>query len=168
MLPGHEAHILYLEFPDDAAELDHSPAPLGGVVGGVREVAREHDEVGLDFQRVDARHRRLQRGVGLRIGGPAIAPIGIGQLHEKEFLVACGAVLRAGACRSMQCGYEYGAAAHGGKPQKASAIDHRASPGNKDAAGPAGASAGLRPVLQECSTGQACAKFRTDEEIIRE
>ena len=56
---------------DDLAELGHALAALARVVGGVRQVAREDDEVGLLRERIDRGDGLGQRALASGFGGPS-------------------------------------------------------------------------------------------------
>ena len=85
-------------------EFRQALAPLDGIVGGVREVAGEHDEVRLSIESVDRGHRFLERCLCVRIGRPFEAPMRIGQLNEVEI------VLPRGERDARQAGREHHAA----------------------------------------------------------
>ena len=86
VLAGHEAHVLHLEFADDVAEFRQALPALLGVVGGVREVAGEHDEVGLLLEAVDGGNGLFERPLGVGVGRSFEAPVRVGQLHEIEIV----------------------------------------------------------------------------------
>src|SRR6266852_1967411 len=67
VLTRHKSQGLDTEPLDDLAELAESLSPLIAIVGGMREVAREHDEVGLPLKRVHQGNGVLSRHVRLRV-----------------------------------------------------------------------------------------------------
>ena len=84
VLARHEAHVLDGERGDDLAEALHALATQLGIVSGVREIAGEDDEVGLARQTVHGRHGLGQRVLGVGVCSTAVAPMGVGELHEVE------------------------------------------------------------------------------------
>ena len=89
VLPGHEAHGLDLELAHDGLEFRHALPALHRVVGGVREIAGEHDEVRLVVEVVHRPHDLLQGALGVRIGRPFEAPMRVRQLQEVELVLVC-------------------------------------------------------------------------------
>ena len=87
VLARHQVYRTRTQRRDDVAYLRHAAAALGRVVGGMRQVAREHDEIGLARQCVDGRHGLGQRAARVRIRRPFEPPVRIGQLHEHKVLV---------------------------------------------------------------------------------
>ena len=88
VLARHEADVLYLEFADDILELGKAlPAHLR-VVGGMSQVAGEHDKVGLLGQAVYGSNGLLQRPLGVGVGRAFEAPVCIRQLNEIEVIVS--------------------------------------------------------------------------------
>src|SRR5919204_4948858 len=83
---GHEANLPGFEAADQLAELRETPAPLVRIVGGVREIAGEDDEVRLWLERVYRGDGLRQRagGVGIRRGHGT--PKGIPTIYEKKNL----------------------------------------------------------------------------------
>ena len=87
VIARHEADILDLERGDHVADLGHAAAALGGIVGRVRHVAGEGDEIRLSRQRVDRADDFLESPGGIRIDLVVLeAPMGVGQLDEEEVL----------------------------------------------------------------------------------
>src|SRR5262249_50230982 len=75
------------ELTDNLLELGHPCAPHFGVVGGVRQVACEDDEVGLLIEAVDRRDGFLQRALRVRVNfRPVKAPMGVRKLDEIKIL----------------------------------------------------------------------------------
>ena len=118
VLARHEADILVLQPACDLLELRQPSSPLGSVIGGVREVAGEDNEVWLHCKGVDRRDGFRQRVCCLRIDRGAIeTPVGIRQLHEIELgLRTCSEAGTTG-----ECGGEHDAA-ESGESQKLAAI----------------------------------------------
>jgi hypothetical protein len=88
VLSRHEAHVLVPEAFDDVVELGQAPPSLFRIVGGVREVAGEDDEVRLKREAVHRCDRFLQRAARVRIHGRAVeAPVRVRQLDEVEVAV---------------------------------------------------------------------------------
>ncbi len=121
----HEADSLDVEAADDVAHLGHAAAALLGIVGRVRQVAGEDDEVGRRLKRVHCSHGFLQGIRGFGIGIARVAPMCIGELHEIEVLVS--RVVCPGL--PIQPGHEHGTATGGSQFQKFATIDHDGSPG---------------------------------------
>ncbi len=90
VLAGNEAHVLDLQLADDGLELLHAALAFLVVGRGVRQVAGEHDEVGLVIQAVDRGDGLAQRVVRFRIRRPFETPVRIGHLHEGEVLAGRG------------------------------------------------------------------------------
>src|SRR5258706_9183060 len=85
MLTGHQPHRAHFEAGDLIAELGHSPPPFSAVFGRVREVAREHDEVGRFRQRVDGGYGLAERAARIGIDRRTLeAPMNVGKLNEIE------------------------------------------------------------------------------------
>ena len=122
VLAGHEAHVLDLELADDGLELSQTPTPLDGVVGGVRQVAREDDEVGRFLQLVDRGDRLAQRDIGIGVGRTLETPMRVRELNEIELTIAASCRRAAG-----EPGGEDDTAACGGQVQEISAF-HGLSP----------------------------------------
>src|SRR5712691_11850936 len=75
VLSRHEANVLVPEALDDVAELGQAPPSLLRIVGGVREVAGEDDEVRLESEAVYRGDRLRQRAGRIRIDDrPVEAP----------------------------------------------------------------------------------------------
>ncbi len=87
VLPRHEAHGLDLELAHDGLEFRHALPALHRVVGRVREIAGEHDEVGLIVEGVHRGHGLLQSALGVWIGGPFEAPVRVRELQEVELVL---------------------------------------------------------------------------------
>src|SRR5260370_34104017 len=76
------------------------PAPLStliAVVGGMRQVAGEHDEVGLPLKSVHQGNGVLQRHVRLRVWRTLKPPMRVGELQEVEVVRAVRLLARRGA-----------------------------------------------------------------------
>ena len=84
VLAGQEAQVLDLKAARQTLEFGHALAADGGVVGCVRQVAGEDDEVRLRADGVDRLDRARQGHVGFRVGDARIAPVRVGQLQEEE------------------------------------------------------------------------------------
>jgi hypothetical protein len=96
VLSRHEVQRLHLQTGDDLLEFAQPLAAYGAVVGGVSQIAREHDEVGACRNPVHGFDGLLQGHVGLRIGHAAVAPMRVGELQEKEVGVPTGLLELAG------------------------------------------------------------------------
>ncbi len=68
---------------------DEAFAAFDRIVGRVREIAGEHDEIRLALEAVDRGHRFLERALGVGIGRPFEPPVRIRQLHEVEVVLPC-------------------------------------------------------------------------------
>lgn len=79
-------HLLHwhLEPARDLLELTHALGVLGRVLGVVREVAREQDQVWRLWQPVHDLDGALEGTVARRVGWPAEADMGVAQLDEGE------------------------------------------------------------------------------------
>jgi hypothetical protein len=121
---GHESDRLDLEVGHDGLELRQAAAAFGGVVGGVRQVAGEDDELGRRAQRVHRRHGLAQRDGGVRVGRALVAPVGVGELHEVEVAgVAAGGGHAAGTGGAAgQAGGEDGTAAERGEGEEVTTL----------------------------------------------
>ncbi len=87
VLAGQIPHGLHLEPAGDVLEALHALLPLFGVVGRVREVAGEDDEVRLLLEAVDGGDGFLERALGVGIHGRSLEPpMGVRELNEVEFL----------------------------------------------------------------------------------
>ena len=75
VLARHEAHVLDLELADDLLELGKALAAQLRVVGGMRQVAGEHDEVRRLGQAVDGGDGFFQGAFGIGIGRALEAPV---------------------------------------------------------------------------------------------
>lgn len=96
VLAREEVHVLDVQLGNDALELGHARAPQLGVVGRVRQIAGEDDEVRLPRGVVDGLHHLRQGLIRLRIGRALIPPVGIGELKKEEII---GAWAEAGMAR---------------------------------------------------------------------
>ncbi len=117
MLARHEAHVFYAQRRDDLAKALHALAPQLGIVGGVRQVAGEDDEIGLLGKPVHRRHGLLQRVLGVGICSATVAPVRVGELHEMEVGAGLGRRALAGEQASRE-----GDARHSGKLEEIAAI----------------------------------------------
>jgi hypothetical protein len=116
VLAGHEAHILDVQLADDLLELGEAAAALLRVVGRVREIAGEHDEIGLLGKRVHRGHRLAQRPLRVRVRRPLEAPVGVGHLHEVEVVHVVGPRGRHGPVRRIaEC---HAATSRGREPRR--------------------------------------------------
>ena len=112
MLTGHEADVLYLELADDVLELGKAlPAHLG-IVGRMRQVAGEDNEVWLFRQAVYGGNGFFQRSLRIGVRRTFEAPMRVRQLDEIE-VIGCPS-LGSGHCargaRSAQTRGEHHAA----------------------------------------------------------
>ena len=103
MLARHETHVAHLEFAHDLLEFGQPPAALRRIVGGMREIARKHDEIRLAFEAVDRGDRLLQRNLRVGIGRALKTPVRIGQLHEIEIVLPARHGRATGQSRREHC-----------------------------------------------------------------
>ena len=104
VLAGHEADLFRAQAGDQLLELREAPAPLGTVVGGVREIAGEDDEVGLRIERVYRGDGFGQRARRVRVRRALEAPVRVRELHEEEFVRGARITIRAAG--KPRCEYE--------------------------------------------------------------
>ncbi len=121
MFARYEVDGLYLEVGHDIPEFAQPLAAFLRVVGGMREIAGEHDEVGGLIETVHRRDGFLQRAACIRIRRPFEAPMGIRQLDEKEIFVVRSR-LRCCARPSAQAGNK-DRAADSRQPEKTASVD---------------------------------------------
>src|SRR5258708_39811146 len=101
VLSRQEAQLFDVELRDDVAEGLHPVAASGSVVGLLRKIAREADEVRFAGCRVDACDDVGEYGGSIRVRVAPGAPVGIRKLKEKEILTwRCRRRNSWGACRS--------------------------------------------------------------------
>ena len=87
MLAGEIPVRLHLELPDGVADVRQTLPTLLRIVGRVREVAGEDDEIGLVRESVHVSDRLVERPVGVRVHRRTReAPVEIGHLEEHEVL----------------------------------------------------------------------------------
>ncbi|ABA49819.1 hypothetical protein BURPS1710b_2420 [Burkholderia pseudomallei 1710b] len=114
VLARHQVQRLRPQLRDDRLKLPHPCAALGRIVGRVRQIAREHHEVGRDGQCVDGLDRLRQRAARVGVDrGAGEAPVRVGELDEEEIRAGVRGEAPAG-----QRGSERDAAAAGGKAQE--------------------------------------------------
>src|SRR5438094_508482 len=78
---------LHLELPHGVAHVRQALPALLVIVGRVREIAREDDEVGLVGERVHVSDRLVERPLGIRVHRRTReAPVEVGHLEEHEVL----------------------------------------------------------------------------------
>jgi len=90
MLTRHEVHGLDIEVADDFPEFAQAPTPFRGIIGGMGQVAREHDEVRWCLQRVDGVDSLRQGRGALGVGRAGVTPMAVGELHKIEVSVRHG------------------------------------------------------------------------------
>src|SRR5258706_12945084 len=136
VLARHEAYVAVLKPRGDLLEFAQPLAALYTVIGRVREVSREDDEVGRRLERVHRRDGFGKRAARIRIHRRTVeSPMRVGELHEVEVGFRAAAHRRAaGKARG-----EYGAAAEGGEVQELPAIERHGAPpwGDSCKTGPA-------------------------------
>ncbi len=86
VLAGDEADVLALEIRHDGLELGHATLALLVFRGRVRQVAGEHDEVGLVLEAVHRRDGLAQRVLRFGVRRALETPVAVGQLHKGEIL----------------------------------------------------------------------------------
>ena len=117
VLARNEADVLDLQLADDGLNSLHAALALR-VVGGVREIAGEDDEVGLVGQAVDRDDRLFERMLGVGIGRALVAPVGVRDLDEVEVAGRLGRrlVAREQACSECDPG-------HAGELEEVATVD---------------------------------------------
>src|SRR5215510_13339314 len=87
MFPRHEPHCFCFQLTDDVTEFSHAVSADVPIVGGLSEIACEHDKIRLLLKTVHGSHGLFQGPLRIRIDIRSVkTPVGIGQLDKIEGL----------------------------------------------------------------------------------